>query len=114
MRRLHVAFCLALAACSGPAESPEDRVRAALAELEAAAEARDVGALKERISEAYSDAHGNDKQKLAGLATFHFMQNRGVHLLLQVRKVMVERPGEARAAALVAMAGRPISGPEAL
>ena len=53
-------------------------------------------------------------QAVAGLATVHFMQHRGIHLLVQVRKVVIESPGEARAAALVAMAGSPIPGPEAL
>jgi hypothetical protein len=114
MRRLALAALMALLGCSEPAQSPEDRVRETLAAVEQAAEAKDAAALKDHISDAYSDAHGNDKQKLAGIATFHFMQNRGVHLLLQVRKVVVEVPGEARAVALVAMAGRPIDGPDAL
>jgi hypothetical protein len=114
MRRVLAAALLTLLACSEAPQSPEERVRAALEAVEEAAEARDVAALKEHISDSYADARGNDKQKLAGLATFHFMQNRGVHLLLEVRKVVVEVPGEARAAALVAMAGRPIAGREAL
>jgi hypothetical protein len=114
MRRIALALCSLVLACSEPPQSPEDRVRATLEAVEQAAEARDVGALKDHISDDYSDARGNDKQKIAGLATFHFMQNRGVHLLVQVRKVVVEKPGEARAVAIAAMAGRPIPGPEAL
>jgi hypothetical protein len=114
MRRLVVASLAVALACSGPPETPEDRVRAAIAAMEEAAEARDAAALKEHVSESYSDPRGNDRQKLAGLATFHFMQNRSLHLLTSVRKVVVERPGEARAIAVVAMAGSPIPGPEAL
>jgi hypothetical protein len=112
---LRFAACLAvvLLACRAP-ESPEEQVRAVLAAVEEAAEARDVGALKEHLSAEYRDARGNDRQAVAGLATVHFMQHRGIHLLVQVRKVVVEVPGEARAAALVAMAGTPIPGPEAL
>jgi hypothetical protein len=104
---------LALACADAPA-TPEERVRAVLAEIEAAAEARDVGALKEHVSESYSDPRGNDARALAGIATFHFMQNRSVHLLTRVRHVEVSAPGEARAVALVAMAGTPIPGPDAL
>jgi hypothetical protein len=89
-------------------------VRATLAAIEQAAEARDVGALKEHLSDQYADDRGQDKRAVAGLATFHFMRNRSVYLLTLVRQVRVESPGEARAEALVALAGRPIPGPEAL
>ena len=89
-------------------------MRAVLSAIETAAEARDVGALREHVSESYSDRRGNDARALAGIATFHFMQHRSVHLLTRVRHVEVSAPGEARAVALVAMAGTPIPGPEAL
>lgn len=101
-------------ACADAPETPEERVRAVLGAIEAAAEARDVGALKEHLSESYRDDRGNDARAVAGIATFHFMQNRSVHLLTRVRHVEVAAPGEARAVALVAMAGTPIPGPEAL
>ena len=101
-------------ACSGDPASPEERVRAVLAAIETAAEARDVGALRAHVSEGYADPRGNDAQALARIATFHFMQNRSVHLLSRVRELEVTAPGEARAEALVAMAGAPIPGPEAL
>lgn len=110
---LAAALTLALACADAPA-SPEERVRAVLSAIEAAAEARDVGALKRHLSEAYSDSRGNDARAVAGIATFHFMQNRSLHLLARVRQVEVSAPGEARAVALVAMAGTPIPGPEAL
>ena len=110
-----LAFALAAAlGCSGEPATPEERVRAVLAEIERAAEARDVGALKEHVSESYADARGQDKRALAGLATLHFMRNQSVYLLTRIRRVELPAPGEARAEALVAMAGRPIPGPEAL
>ena len=89
-------------------------MRAVLSAIETAAEARDVGALREHVSDSYSDRRGNDARALAGIASFYFMQHRSVHLLTRVRHVEVSAPGEARAVALVAMAGTPISGPEAL
>ena len=110
---LAAALTLTLACADAPA-SPEERVRAVLAAIEMAAEARDAGALKEHVSETYGDARGNDARALAGIATFHFMQHRSVYLLTRVRHVEVSAPGEARAVALVAMAGTPIPGPEAL
>jgi hypothetical protein len=113
-RRLAATLLVLLAACSARPETPEEKVRAVLTAVEKAAEDRDVAALLEHVSESYRDARGNDRQALAQLATFHFLQNRGVHLFVEIRQVVVEIPGEARAAAVVAMAGRPIASAEAL
>ncbi len=113
--RLACGLALALAmACSGDAATPEARVRDVLAALEEGARNRDASAMKEHLSDAYADARGNDKREVAALATFHFLQNRSVHLLARVRGVEVEPPGDARAQVVVALAGTPISGPEAL
>lgn len=45
---------------------------------------------------------------MMGIVAFHFLQNRGIHLLTRVSEVAVAPPGEARAVAFVAMAGTPI------
>jgi hypothetical protein len=89
-------------------------VRAVLAALEAGAEARDAGAMKEQVSERYRDARGQDRRAAAALVAFHFLQNRSVHLLVRVRALEVAPPGEARVDAVVAMAGAPIPDPGAL
>ena len=93
---------------------PEQRVRAVLAALEEGAQQRDAGDMKEHVSEGYSDAQGNDKRAVAQLVAFHLLRNQSVHLLTRVQSVEVAAPGHARAEVLVAMAGRPIEGPEAL
>lgn len=100
-------------ACSGGALTPEERVRAVLAELEAAAEARDVGLLKPHISEAYKDESGNDRRALLGLATAHFMRNKSVYLLVRVNDVQL-REASAQVDAFVALAGQPIRDATAL
>ena len=80
-------LALALAGCSEP-ETPESRVRAALAEFETAAEEGDVGAFRELISEQYKDAFGNDKQALADYVRFHVLSHpRGREVILRVRDV---------------------------
>lgn len=101
------ALVLAIA-CGRTEETPEDQVRRVLAALEAAAEARDVGALKDQLSESYKDAQGNDRRTALGLATGHFMRNRSVYVFSRVSAVEVTEPGYARAEALVALAGTPI------
>ncbi len=85
-----------------------------LAALEAGAEAKNAGAMKEHVSEAYADAQGNDKRAIAQLVAFHLLRNQSVYLLTRVVSVAIEAPGQGSAEVLVAMAGTPIAGPEAL
>jgi hypothetical protein len=103
-----------VAACSGGEPTPEQRVRAVLAELEAAAQARDVGLLKPHISEAYKDETGNDRRALLGLATAHLMRHQSVYLLVRVNDVELSAPGAAQVDAFVALAGQPIRDASAL
>ena len=83
-------------------------MRAALTALEAAAQAEDVGAMKEILSPTYHDAQGNDRRAVLGLATAHFMRNQSVYLLSRISSVEIPEPGFARAEAFVALAGTPI------
>jgi hypothetical protein len=52
------------AACGGPVSDPEERIRAALAEAESAAEAGDLAALAERVAHDYADQAGRDRRAL--------------------------------------------------
>lgn len=101
-------------ACSPDAETPEARVRETLAALETAAEAKDAGAFREHLSESYSDPEGHDTRAVMGIVTFHFLQNRGIHLLSRVSEVTIGASGEAEVLAFVAMAGTPIDSADAL
>jgi len=113
--RLGLAAGILLAlACAPDARSPEERIRAVLAALEAGAEKKSAAAMKKHVSERYADAQGNDKRAIVQLVAFHLLRNQSVYLLTRVRSVEIEAPGEGRAEVLVAMAGTPIAGPEAL
>ena len=80
-------LAFALSGCGEP-ETPEARVRAALSELEAAAEEGDVGALRELVSEQYKDAFGHDQRALADYVRFHVLAHpRGRGVILRVREV---------------------------
>jgi hypothetical protein len=113
VHRAVLALCLLALACA-ERTPPEERVRSVLAALEESAQARDAGAMKEHVSEGYSDAHGNDKRAIAQLVAFHLLRNQSVYLLTRVQGVEIAAPGQARAEVLVAMAGTPIESPEAL
>jgi hypothetical protein len=103
---------LLLAACGSP-DTPEAAIGRVLGELEAAAEARDVGAMKPHLSESYRDSEGNDRRAVLGLATAHFLRNQSIHLLTRVTELEVTA-GTARTVVLVALAGTPIHDPSAL
>ena len=113
-RAVPILCACALAFACSEAETPEQRVRAVLAALEESAQQRDAGAMKEHISDVYSDENGNDKRTVTQLVAFHLLQNQSVHLLTRVQSLEIPAPAEAQASVLVAMAGAPIDGPDAL
>jgi hypothetical protein len=102
-----LALCAALlaSACSAP-ETPEARVRAALAAMEAAAEQGDVGAFDELVSATYQDALGHDKRRLADYVRMHVLRHpRGREVILRVRDVQLTSANTASVAAHAGFAG---------
>jgi hypothetical protein len=87
-------------------ETPEAQVRAALAELEAASEAGDVGAFDDLVSATYQDGYGHDKQQLADFVRFHVLRHpRGREVILRVRDVQLTSPSTASVVAHAGFAG---------
>jgi hypothetical protein len=102
-RALAAFLALALASACGEPETPESRVRAALAAIEAAAEAGDVGAFDELVSATYRDDFGHDKRALADYVRFHVLRHpRGREVILRVRAIHLT---SANSASVVAHAG---------
>lgn len=108
LRRARVAaasLALALAAC-GDSSSPDAQVRATIAAMETAAEARDVGDLTEHISTEFRDAHGRDTKELSQYVRGYFIANQSIHLLTRIESIEFPTHDEARAKVSVAMVGR--------
>jgi len=105
---------IALPACSSPPQSAEARIRALLAEMEVAAEGKDLRPLKAVVSEQYADEFGNDRQAIVGLLTYHFLRNQSIHLLTRVAEIELPEPERASVTVYVAMAGRPIPDVDAM
>ena len=59
-----VLVAFALTGCSDDATPPEQQIRQLNSDAEAAAEAKDVGALKDMISADYRDVSGYDKSAI--------------------------------------------------
>lgn len=87
-------------------ESPDAQVRATIAAMEAAAEARDVGDLAEHLSPQFRDAHGRDSQELSRYVRGYFVANQSIHLLTRIENIEFPTRDEARASVTVAMVGR--------
>lgn len=99
-------LALLLSACtSAPKESPEDQIRALIAKGEKAAEEKDLGTLKDLLSDTYKDEDGNRKSEIMKILAFHLMQNKSVHLLTRIRVIEFPDPKNAKATVFVAMAG---------
>lgn len=95
-------------ACGTDAETPEEQVRGLLREAELAAEAKDAAALKELVSDAYRDGHGNDKVEVGRLLSYLLLRHTTVHLLVHTGPPEFPSPADARVRVFAAMAGTPL------
>lgn len=87
-----VAVACLLAACSEPAEGPEARIRAALAEAELAAEAGDHQALAGWLARDYADSAGRDRRTVALLLRGLLMRYPRLELIVTVREIELHAP----------------------
>jgi hypothetical protein len=104
---------LLLGGC-GASETPESRVRRVIAGAERAVEERSLTAVRDLISEAYTDESGYDKRTVLALLNLRLRQHDAIHLLVQPRDLSFPAPDRAEAVVLVAMAGREIDSLAAL
>ncbi|MFZ5877015.1 MAG: hypothetical protein ACOYXU_11485 [Nitrospirota bacterium] len=111
-RRLFAMVGLALlvasaASCRSGDDSPEGKIRAAITRAETLAEAKDLGGLKDLLSDRYRDEAGQDQRAILGLLFMQFRRHDSIHLLTRIDRVDAQPP-HATATVFVAMAGRPI------
>lgn len=108
---------LNLVAC-GKKQSPEEEVRQFIAKAVSAAEARDIIALTELISNNYRDEDGRDRRALAGVATAYFLRHKNIHLFTRIKEISFAAPQKSQQQATVqlyvAMTGTPVAGAQAL
>jgi hypothetical protein len=99
-----VLVLFAVAGC-GERDSAEAQVRATIAAMETAAEARSVGDLTEHISPEFRDASGRDAKELSQYVRGYFIANQSIHLLTRIESIEFPTAEEARADVTVAMVG---------
>jgi len=100
---------LALNACRGERLSPEDQIRARISLAVTAAEQKDLGTLRDMISDQFRDEQGQDRRAVENILRVHFLRNESLHFLTRVVSVTLASPDRAEAVVLAAMAGVPIT-----
>ncbi len=104
----------AVGACGGAVITQEDEIRAFVGEIERASRERDLRLMKDAVSEQYADPRGRTREDLHGLLTYHYFRNRSIYVLLRIEKLELQSPDAASLVLLAALAGGPISSPQAL
>ncbi len=97
-----------LLGCGGPAD-PEVKLRALLEEIEEAVEARDLGGVKDAISEEFRDDAGRDKRELTRYVAGILLRNQNIHLATRVRELSIDADASGHVALIAALASGPIA-----
>lgn len=101
-------FVLALVGCSR-GSSPEAEIRTWVAQAQAAAEQRDIGALRNLIADDYVDKAGNDRKAIENLLRLQIVRKQSIHLFTRVRAIEFPGPNRATVSVAAAMAARPVA-----
>jgi len=105
---LGLVVVMLLTGCRGARTSPEEQVRALINSATAAAELKQIGTLRDLISERYADDQGQNKRAIEALLRLHFLRNEHLHLYAHVQSVTLPQPDRAQATVLISMAGVPM------
>ncbi len=103
-----VAVCLA--ACGREPETlPEAEIRAFVAGAEAAAEERNMSALRALIAKDYADAQGYDRKTIENMMRLHVLRNRSLHVLTRIDSIQFLEPERALVVVMAALAGQSVT-----
>lgn len=114
MHRLVIALLLLLAGC-GSDETPEDRVRALIGDMEQAVEEGSIRSASALLHDAYSDKWHPDRRAATRSLFGYLRRHDNIHLLTVTRDVDVAPDGQSASAVVyVAMSGTPVQSVDAL
>ena len=111
-QRLHakifvVLMVASLIACSGDETSPEQQIEQLNSDAKQAAEAKDVGVLKDMVAEGFKSGQ-YDKNTIMRLVTLYLLGHKNLHLFPLTRSLQIIDQNNATAVILVAIANQPI------
>jgi len=105
---LLLSLLLCVSACTPKAKTPEDQVRALIAEAQSAAEKKQIAEVRKLVSDRYADSLGQDKKAIEAILRFYFLRHQTLYLFSRIQEVKVESPDKIVTTVVVAMAGQPI------
>src|SRR6185436_9227880 len=79
---------LGVAACT-KTPTPQAQLRALFAEAQAAAEQKDIAALKRVVSEKYRDSQGQDKRAVEGVLRYYLFRQQTIHVFTRIQSIDV-------------------------
>ena len=86
MKRLALALFVLVAGCADPG-SPEEQVRDTILQAELAAEARDMGAIRDLVHDEYQDRSGRDRRLLINQVRLYLLALQSLELLLKINDI---------------------------
>jgi hypothetical protein len=89
--------------------TPEQQVRATIAQAEQAAQEKDLKTLAGLLSDRFGENTENDRASVLRIVQLQFLRYPSIHLLVRVPAVVFPEPGHAEVTALVAMASLPLA-----
>ena len=110
---LLLSLTVLLSGC-GSGDSPEDQVRQFVAAGEQAAEARNIGGIKDLISEQYNDERGRKRGDIVAVAMRYFLANKNIHLFTRIKELNFLSENKALLQLYVAMGAQDVKGPDSL
>jgi hypothetical protein len=115
-RRFVVVVCLAIAlAACGADPSPEDQLKAAIANFVDAVEDGEPRRAGEVLDPSYRDVRHSDKRGAIASLFWYTRQNRDIHVFTVVSDIAIDvASGTARTVVYAAMAGVPVESVETL
>ncbi len=94
-----------LVACGDERSAPEEEIRGWVEAVHVAAEAKDRGAIVERISDAYIDGRGNSRQDVDNMIRVMFLRQNTIALFPSIDSIEVIEGTIANVDVTVGMAG---------
>lgn len=109
LRHAFFPIVLLLSACSDP-QSPEQQVRAVIAAMQVAAEARDTRDFMQFVASDFRNGDGQGFEDVQRALRGYLLAHQSVHLLTRIEAVEFPVPEEAHVDLAVGMAGRQDAG----
>lgn len=102
-------------ACERRPETPEEEIELRIAEVERAAEKKDMGTLRDFVSATYADPHKRKRSDLEAVLLRWVLSQSSIHILTRIRSIAVGETGRgAEVTVAAAMASSPLDSPTLL